>query len=123
MMYYRRALMLQSYLERRYLGGGYIVFDICYFSNQHLSYIYILILAALSGIEDGNSAAEYIDTQGYELSPDARAQADIKFTYVVSCQIYGLQKQTKKQEAADIALLLQRLYCFLPLLFAEWFGR
>ncbi|ONM00680.1 Callose synthase 10 [Zea mays] len=80
MMYYRRALMLQSYLERRCLGG----------------------------IEDGNSAAEYIDTQGYELSPDARAQADIKFTYVVSCQIYGLQKQTKKQEAADIALLLQR---------------
>ncbi|KAL6641747.1 hypothetical protein ACP70R_019928 [Stipagrostis hirtigluma subsp. patula] len=80
MMYYRRALMLQSYLEKRYLGG----------------------------IEDGNSAAEYIDTQGYELSPDARAQADIKFTYVVSCQIYGQQKQMKKQEAADIALLLQR---------------
>lgn len=43
MMYYRRALMLQSYLERRCLGGGYIVFDICYFSNQHLSYIYIYI--------------------------------------------------------------------------------
>ncbi|TVU09023.1 hypothetical protein EJB05_42462 [Eragrostis curvula] len=80
MMYYRRALMLQSYLEKRYLGG----------------------------IEDANSAAEYIDTQGYELSPDARAQADIKFTYVVSCQIYGAQKQMKKQEAADIALLLQR---------------
>ncbi|XP_062233797.1 callose synthase 10 isoform X2 [Phragmites australis] len=80
MMYYRRALMLQSYLEKRYLGG----------------------------IEDGNSAAEYIDTQGYELSPDARAQADIKFTYVVSCQIYGQQKQMKKPEAADITLLLQR---------------
>jgi len=80
MMYYRRALMLQSYLEKRYLGG----------------------------IEDGNTAAQYIDTQGYELSPDARAQADIKFTYVVSCQIYGQQKQNKKQEAADIALLLQR---------------
>nr|CAB3499926.1 unnamed protein product [Digitaria exilis] len=80
MMYYRRALMLQSYLEKRYLGG----------------------------IEDGNPAAVYIDTQGYELSPDARAQADIKFTYVVSCQIYGQQKQMKKQEAADIALLLQR---------------
>jgi hypothetical protein len=25
MMYYRRALMLQSYLEKRYLGGGYTV--------------------------------------------------------------------------------------------------
>jgi len=72
--------MLQSYLEKRYLGG----------------------------IEDGNSAAQFIDTQGYELSPDARAQADIKFTYVISCQIYGQQKQQKKQEAADIALLLQR---------------
>ncbi|TVU31475.1 hypothetical protein EJB05_23161, partial [Eragrostis curvula] len=80
MMYYRRALMLQSYLEKRYIGG----------------------------IEDGNSSAEYIDTQGYESSPDARAQADIKFTYVVSCQIYGQQKQDKKSKAADIALLLQR---------------
>uniref|UniRef100_A0A0D3GC04 1,3-beta-glucan synthase n=1 Tax=Oryza barthii TaxID=65489 RepID=A0A0D3GC04_9ORYZ len=80
MMYYRRALMLQSYLEKRYLGG----------------------------IEDGYSAAEYIDTQGYEVSPDARAQADLKFTYVVSCQIYGQQKQRKAPEAADIALLMQR---------------
>ncbi|VAH99522.1 unnamed protein product [Triticum turgidum subsp. durum] len=80
MMYYRRALMLQSYLEKRYLGG----------------------------IEDGYSALEYIDTQGYQLSPDARAQADLKFTYVVSCQIYGQQKQRKAPEAADIALLMQR---------------
>jgi glutamine synthetase len=82
--------------------------------QQSARILFIFILAALSGIEDGNSAAEYIDTQGYELSPDARAQADIKFTYVVSCQIYGQQKQMKKQEAADIALLLQRLYRFLP---------
>ncbi|XP_021638598.2 callose synthase 10 isoform X2 [Hevea brasiliensis] len=65
MMYYRRALMLQSYLERRSLGG-------------------------------------------FELSRESRAQADLKFTYVVSCQIYGQQKQRKDKEAADIALLLQR---------------
>jgi callose synthase len=75
-------------------------------------YLQFFILLALPGIEDGNSAAQYIDTQGYELSPDARAQADIKFTYVVSCQIYGQQKQMKKQEAADIALLLQRFVAF-----------
>jgi callose synthase len=68
------------------------------------------------GIEEANSAAEYINTQGYELCPDARAQADIKFTYVVSCQIYGQQKQMKKQEAADISLLLQRL-TFLHFIF------
>ena len=76
----------------------------------------IFIVLALPGIEDGNSATQFIDTQGYELSPDARAQADIKFTYVVSCQIYGQQKQNKKQEAADIALLLQRLVDFLVFL-------
>lgn len=54
-------------------------------------------------------------SQGFELSREARAQADIKFTYVVSCQIYGQQKQRKAPEAADIALLLQR--CAFVILF------
>jgi len=45
---------------------------------------------------------------GFELSTEARAQADLKFTYVVSCQIYGQQRQRKAPEAADISLLLQR---------------
>ncbi|KAL2933328.1 Callose synthase 10 [Bienertia sinuspersici] len=74
MMYYRRALMLQSFLERRGL------------------------------IEDPNQSANL----GFELSSEARAQADLKFTYVVSCQIYGQQRQRKAPEAADINLLLQR---------------
>lgn len=78
MMYYRRALMLQSYLERRSLG------------------------------ENVYPETSFPTTQGFELSREARAQADIKFTYVVSCQIYGQQKQRKAPEAADIALLLQR---------------
>lgn len=78
MMYYRRALMLQSYLERRPVG----VTD---YSQSGL-----------------------LPTQGFELSHEARAQSDLKFTYVVSCQIYGQQKQRKAPEAADIALLLQR---------------
>lgn len=77
MMYYRRALMLQTYLERR----------------------------RSVGIEGGYSG---VDTQGFELSSDSRAQADLKFTYVISCQIYGQQKQKKAPEAADIALLMQR---------------
>lgn len=29
MMYYRRALMLQSYLEKRYLGGTFLLLFIC----------------------------------------------------------------------------------------------
>ncbi|KAK7281994.1 hypothetical protein RIF29_10435 [Crotalaria pallida] len=78
MMYYRRALMLQSYLEGRSLGV------------------------------DNYSQNNFITSQGFESSRESRAQADLKFTYVVSCQIYGQQKQRKAPEAADIALLLQR---------------
>lgn len=47
------------------------------------------------------------------MSSESRAQADLKFTYVVSCQIYGQQKQKKAPEAADIALLMQRLLASL----------
>ncbi|KAI7740386.1 hypothetical protein M8C21_012733, partial [Ambrosia artemisiifolia] len=82
MMYYRRALMLQSYLENRSLGGTPPLLE----RNPQAS----------------------LSPQGFEQSREARAQADIKFTYVVSCQIYGQQKQRKEKEAADIALLLQR---------------
>ncbi|GAY50990.1 hypothetical protein CUMW_130850, partial [Citrus unshiu] len=54
------------------------------------------------------SRSGLLPTQGFALSHEARAQSDLKFTYVVSCQIYGQQKQRKAPEAADIALLLQR---------------
>ncbi|ESW14638.1 hypothetical protein PHAVU_007G004900 [Phaseolus vulgaris] len=80
MMYYRKALMLQTYLERSTTGD----------------------LEAAVGCD------EVTDTHGFELSPEARAQADLKFTYVVTCQIYGKQKEEQKPEAADIALLMQR---------------
>ncbi|KAL9314038.1 hypothetical protein ACSQ67_019490 [Phaseolus vulgaris] len=78
MMYYRRALMLQNFLESRSLGV------------------------------DNYSQNNFITSQDFEFSPESRAQADLKFTYVVSCQIYGQQKQRKAAEATDIALLLQR---------------
>lgn len=80
MMYYRKALMLQSYLER----------------------------PGLADVEAAISSSDVTDTQGFEFSPDARAHADLKFTYVVTCQIYGKQKEEQKPEAADIALLMQR---------------
>jgi len=57
---------------------------------------------------DNYSRNNFISSQGFESSRESRAQADLKFTYVVSCQIYGQQKQRKAPEAADIALLLQR---------------
>lgn len=79
MMYYRKALMLQTYLERR-----------------------------ISGDMEAANSLDMTEIQGYDLSPEARAQADLKFTYVVTCQIYGKQKEERKPEAADIALLMQR---------------
>lgn len=51
----------------------------------------------------------------FEYSPEARAQADLKFTYVVTCQIYGVQKGEGKPEAADIALLMQRCSLYFML--------
>ncbi|KAH9611751.1 hypothetical protein KSS87_012090 [Heliosperma pusillum] len=80
MMYYRKALMLQTYLER--LASG--------------------------DTEAAVSSNDSLNVEGFELSPEARAQADLKFTYVVTCQIYGKQKEEGKPQAADIALLMQR---------------
>ncbi|XP_016651236.1 PREDICTED: callose synthase 9 isoform X2 [Prunus mume] len=80
MMYYRKALMLQTYLERM---------------NS-------------ADVEAAISSNDTADTRAFELSPEARAQADLKFTYVLTCQIYGKQKEGQKPEAADIALLMQR---------------
>ncbi|KAK4362562.1 hypothetical protein RND71_017803 [Anisodus tanguticus] len=57
---------------------------------------------------DGHSQTNSLTSQGFELSREARAQADLKFTYVISCQIYGQQKQRKAPEATDIGLLLRR---------------
>lgn len=59
-------------------------------------------------LEGEYSQSTFPTTEGFERSREARAQADLKFTYVVSCQIYGQQKQRKAPEAADISLLLQR---------------
>lgn len=66
------------------------------------------VIFTFAGIEDGYTGAEILSSRGYETSLLSRAQADLKFTYVVSCQIYGQQKLKKTAEAADISLLMQR---------------
>ncbi|TQD89777.1 hypothetical protein C1H46_024669 [Malus baccata] len=57
-----------------------------------------------SDVEGAISSNDATDTRAFELSPEARAHADLKFTYVETCQIYGKQKESRKLEAADIAL-------------------
>ena len=102
--------MLQTYLERENAGGqsfnnSSLFSNTQYFFLFYYNYIFII---ELSDTEAALSRLDTTDTQGFELSPEARAQADLKFTYVVTCQIYGKQKEEQKPEAADIALLMQR---------------
>jgi len=56
-------------------------------------------------------------TPSGSLVRNARAQAELKFCYVVSAQIYGKQKnsllQADKDRAADI-LYLMHMYVFFP---------
>ena len=75
----------------------------------------------MSDAEDAVSINDTNDAKGFDLSPEARALADLKFTYVVTCQIYGKQKEDQKPEAADIALLMQRwiLACQIYVLMLE----
>jgi hypothetical protein len=77
---------------------------------SHAILIFFLNVPDPEATLNGNACTE---TQGFELSPYARAQADLKFTYVVTCQIYGKQKAEGKPEAADIALLMQRYFYFI----------
>lgn len=116
MMYYRKALMLQAYLERMSAGGLHFYKIVPFFSVSFWFSLEFLCRPMpvsdmswlISDVEAGIVGNETTDVQGFELSPEARAQADIKFTYVVTCQIYGKQKEDQKPEAADIALLMQR---------------
>lgn len=98
--------MLQSYLENRSLGGTlyWVLWLIGCLSKK---FMFISFSPVFFLFTDANPQAS-LSSQGFQLSREARAQADIKFTYVVSCQIYGQQKQRKEKEAADISLLLQR---------------
>ncbi|KAJ7960658.1 Callose synthase-like protein [Quillaja saponaria] len=66
MMYYRKALDLQCFLE---FGGDDAIFD------------------GYRTMEFSEKDRTFLDR--------AQALADLKFTYVVSCQIYGTQKKSK----------------------------
>lgn len=70
MMYYRRALMLQSFLE-------------------------------MQGYEGTSNSAAFNKTSF------AKAYADFKFTYVITCQKFGHQKAKKEAKATDILYLMK----------------
>lgn len=81
-MYYRRALKLQAFLN----------------------------MASESEILEGYKAlvdpAEENKKSQRSLSSQLEAIADMKFTYVATCQIYGNQKQSGDRRATDILNLM-----------------
>ncbi|GFQ00467.1 callose synthase 1 [Phtheirospermum japonicum] len=84
MMYYRQALELQAFLD----------------------------MAKEEDLMKGYKAAELnteeqVKNEG-SLLTQCQAVADMKFTYVVSCQQYGLHKRSGDQRAADILRLMTK---------------
>ncbi|KAM0946799.1 putative 1,3-beta-glucan synthase [Dioscorea sansibarensis] len=82
MMYYRKALELQSFLD----------------------------MASDEDLMQGYKAVELLSDEQSEtrksLWAQCQAVADMKFTYVVSCQQYGIQKQSGGPRAQDILRLM-----------------
>ncbi|XP_065035131.1 putative callose synthase 8 isoform X3 [Musa acuminata AAA Group] len=88
MMYYREALKLQAFLDRASDSGGEMV---------HLKAGY----AAIDGEQNKRNSQ-------HALSAQSDALADMKFTYVVSCQNFGAQKSSGDPHAQDILDLMIR---------------
>ncbi|XP_073011605.1 callose synthase 3-like [Typha latifolia] len=80
MMYYRKALELQAFLD----------------------------MAKDDDLMEGYRAAELTSEEkvGRSLWAQCQAVADMKFTYVVSCQQYGIQKRSSDHRAQDILKLM-----------------
>ncbi|KAL3622395.1 Callose synthase 1 [Castilleja foliolosa] len=84
MMYYRQALELQAFLDtakEEDLMKGYKAAEL--------------------------NTEEQVKNEG-SLLTQCQAVADMKFTYVVSCQQYGLHKRSGDQRAADILRLMTK---------------
>lgn len=61
-----------------------------------------------SDLMEGYKAMELTseDSSGRSLWTQCQAVADMKFSYVVSCQRYGIQKRSGDQKAQDILKLM-----------------
>jgi len=79
MMYYRQALVLQAFLD----------------------------MARDDDLMEGFRAADLLsESDESQLLTQCKAIADMKFTYVVSCQQYGIQKRSGDPHAQDILRLM-----------------
>lgn len=69
----------------------------------------------MKGYKTTALAEEQIKNEG-SLLAQCQAVADMKFTYVVSCQQYGIQKRSGDRRATDILRLMTKYdYLYLNL--------
>lgn len=99
MMYYWQALLLQYLIENAGDNGqfsiSHAVFQIKIprFGGSH-SFTSELNIVSIAGISEAYWTVGY-NEKDKRLLEQAKALADLKFTYVVSCQLYGSQKKSK----------------------------
>ena len=111
MMYYRRALKLQAFLDMAsesgrllQIQGGTFVFVT---ALKLVTDMFPVFLAEiLEGYKAVADPAEEEKKSQRSLSSQLEAVADMKFTYVATCQIYGNQKQSGDRRATDILNLM-----------------
>jgi callose synthase len=84
MMYYRRALQLQAFFDAA--------------TPQQIEEGYLSI----------TQAADDLKKNQRSMWAHINAVADMKFTYVAACQIYGTQKRKNQKEAVDIFDLMKK---------------
>ena len=127
MMYHRKALELQAFLDMAKDEG-----NAPSFANDRVKFLYLYVLwLPLSSLVTRISLIVFFfwfvwlksyrwadlreGYKGIEISGDnstlwsqCEAVADMKFTYVVSCQQYGIHKRSASPLAQDILRLMTR---------------
>mgnify|MGYP002775834361 CR=1 FL=1 len=93
MMYYRRALLLQSFVENSGIKREMWL---------ALWFLCILYFIFFFGTENRTH-----NSRSFEKSDISRAYADMKFVYLITCQIFGQQKENQDKKADDILYLLK----------------
>lgn len=95
---------------------AYVQFYCLIYVNK--SIILVLVVNVLAELMKGYKAAEFNTEEDLRnersLLAQCQAVADMKFTYVVSCQQYGIQKRSRDARAQDI-LRLMTTYSILVL--------
>jgi hypothetical protein len=112
-MYYRKALELQAFLDLAE-DDGWLVCTL-FFLIYRFTFLYsincsFMLLFTTLDLLEGYRTAELMSEEQSEperlLWRQCQAIADMKFTYVVSCQQYGIHKRIADPRAQDILKLM-----------------